>query len=90
MSRCMYETCETSYGRGDGGYQCTRTAIADCDDCGQAFCPDHVKPCKDCEKVFCTAPMEGRCLGNHAHDPVRMGPVSEQCFATVDRVLGTA
>lgn len=88
--RCQYETTETRPGACDGGFQCTKTAVADCDDCGLGYCPDHIKACKDCEKQFCSAPMEGRCLGNHAHDPVRMGPVSEQCFEIVDRVMGRA
>jgi len=85
--RCMYESCETSYGRGDGGYQCVKSAVLFCDNCGQPFCPDHIRPCKDCQKCFCSAPMESRCFGDHAHDPAKP-PQFETMMECVERVAG--
>jgi hypothetical protein len=86
--RCEYETTETSPGRCDGGFQCTETAVAPCEACGGEFGPLHLRVCPDCGKQFCYAPMEGRCWGNHAHDPVKIPPQPETIHERVTRVCG--
>jgi hypothetical protein len=86
--RCAYETTETTPGACDGGLKCQKTAAWTCDGCGESFCPNHLRACPDCGKVFCAAPMEGRCWGNHAHDPVKIPPDSETMWDAVVRVQG--
>lgn len=63
--RCAYETPESHPGACDGGFQCEKTAVSTCDECGADFCPKHLKACLDCSAVLCFAPMEGRCHGEH-------------------------
>jgi hypothetical protein len=86
MNRCMYETTESHPGAADGGFQCPKSAVIFCDFCGQPFCPGHLRVCKDCGKCFCAAPMEGRCYGDHAHDPVKIPPSGETMWDQVVRV----
>ena len=86
--RCHYETTESYPAACDGGFQCTATAVFFCEACGQGFCPSHIRACKDCGKVFCAAPMESRCLGDHAHDPIKIPPRAETVHELVDRVVG--
>jgi hypothetical protein len=85
--RCQYETTESHPGACDGGFQCPKSAVIFCDDCGQNFCPDHIRVCLDCGKVFCSAPMESRCYGDHAHDPEKIPPQpAETMYEQVLRV----
>lgn len=88
--RCQFETTETHPGACDGGFQCTKSAVAYCDHCGREFCPIHLRVCPDCGKVFCSAPMQSMCFGDHAHDPAKIEPQSETMLELVDRVMGTA
>ena len=35
------------------GYSCSRTANAECSDCGSELCESHTETCAGCRSIFC-------------------------------------